>query len=1675
MDPLRSQRDSLTETGEKGKSMNRRFLRTVGVLSLLAWNGFAGEIVWKNMNWGPYGNGTLEMRPDGVLSILDRRTDGGAGISRALPLKGGEQLVLRVQVRGTQAKNCPFILQLNFAPGNQVVQKRWEIPFQRWEQPILEATAPAGSTGVTAYAYTGNPDVGAFEVRDAELQVLAGEALRQWQQQHAIVWGDEPVWQVYGDGVTRRLPGTGPARVLLDDRVSHSGAGIRQEKPAVAGQLWTLSAKVKGLKSENDPILLQLRFEPGGQLTQQEFTVQPDDGEKTLPLAAQAPAGTTSVVCHIYTANAAMPRYEVTAALLQEREKIAFHPEHIVPLRRELSLTSENTVLIEPADGSGAAAAALIRKTLEFPVKSVQDPEQAKAYSCRILLGNRNLNPEISRLYDRYYTLLDRQFPGENGWDARTLFDPAGDGIDFVTIGGNDAEAMLRAAEAFAARVKRAENGEVRVPFFWATRLDPRYRLPADYFYADSYDQSDGYGTRYFGWSVLSRLLALFYMTGDETYAREFMRLAFPETPEALKRLAQDPVAFRDHKDPIGTTYHYNAVMLPLYWNLVEHHPFFGNGRREQVIAALFREYEFFRDDHGNGCGIYQTVAPTDRVGNRHEQWAALTLYALARYLEKTLPPEQKDFQSARQAVRYHYASIHRYCWIEGEGGNLTWFPTGIETLPFYMLLTGDVSEQALRTLRAAYDQLLALAGNERKDRIVRYIPLSFLRRTAYLLQDSMPLDMERIMAPMLPPRLFRLGQSFEPAPGEYTQHTRTPEGVWRFLRPGPEEFHEWPAGTVKQEEAFAIAGFGEGGDRIILDGFLEQELRQPLHCLALFTLTLNRLPFIAGYRTQLWVREDGIARSALPRVARLIRADTLGGTTRFTGSLDVAKSAVWERDLIRRRGFALISDTLRENAGRRRYGLDFVYETGPGVERRTVADRPGTVEVAMEQENPDDYALYLAPDHPARTKPDNLELIRLVNDRALLFKATAAGQRLELPFTLKQPVAGRAVLRLYRYTDRGLLRVMLDDRVLADRLDGRGDTAEDQVVELGRCELPAGEHTLVLESLGSSGENPGACSIALVSFGITDRPVRRQMGSIHFVDSESKMPELRDESGDDLDRITGKTVVWRREAELEQNREGRYYTFFSPYPAAETMARRLGPGAGCCRFGKRSVLWADGDFEAVGFSGKKLFWGDDFLYAEALIRLQDWLRSDRPVDLDWNLESGDLTVRSAVPAPLSVAGRPYSIGAGKTVLRPEVPDSARRVAEMMAPLPTWRAPGIADADGSDGDLPVPAVRETRETEAYPAAATGFEYRGRRWTALASGRNIFIFDDAGKLVKTWTADATVGVLHFVGARGMLLAGCGDEQVIAFDWESGRRLWTHRSEMDKAMEVNGAVWYYKSSHPGVFGLNSGSLGGEELIFVGSASTLEVLDLDGRKQSSQVVYYGPVWQIAFFRNGAGIPLVGVAQLYPGYEYLTVFDRDYRRKLGYNVPPPGAEHFNLWACLNRTGIIVADLDGDGKNEIISGINGFWNRIIIWDCDGVPQREVSFGPGYAIRVPPYGKWRLERRMLADVKLLRTASGPRFAAGLEDGVMLLDRDLKKLWRRIPPSAVWCLAVSGERIAAGCADGSVILYDLEGKTVARGKLPAGVVQLEFAAPDVLLAADRNGRLEVWELTGEKAL
>ena len=48
-----------------------------------------------------------------------------------------------------------------------------------------------------------------------------------------------------------------------------------------------------------------------------------------------------------------------------------------------------------------------------------------------------------------------------------------------------------------------------------------------------------------------------------------------------------------------------------------------------------------------------------------------------------------------------------------------------------------------------------------------------------------------------------------------------------------------------------------------------------------------------------------------------------------------------------------------------------------------------------------------------------------------------------------------------------------------------------------------------------------------------------------------------------------------------------------------------------------------------------------------------------------------------------------------------------------------------------------------------------------------------------------------------------------------------------------------------------------------------------------------------------------------------------------------------------MNRHHLFYEDLDGDGSKEVISEINGTWNRVTVWSAGGRALYDASFGPG--------------------------------------------------------------------------------------------------------------------------------
>ena len=70
-----------------------------------------------------------------------------------------------------------------------------------------------------------------------------------------------------------------------------------------------------------------------------------------------------------------------------------------------------------------------------------------------ITLGNLADNRLIETLYYRWYTLVDRSYPGAGGYVLHTVHDPWGTGKNVIVLGASDPEGMGKAAADFQQRL----------------------------------------------------------------------------------------------------------------------------------------------------------------------------------------------------------------------------------------------------------------------------------------------------------------------------------------------------------------------------------------------------------------------------------------------------------------------------------------------------------------------------------------------------------------------------------------------------------------------------------------------------------------------------------------------------------------------------------------------------------------------------------------------------------------------------------------------------------------------------------------------------------------------------------------------------------------------------------------------------------------------------------------------------------------------------------------------------------------------------------------------------------------------------------------------------------------------------------------------------------------------
>jgi hypothetical protein len=1397
-------------------------------------------------------------------------------------------------------------------------------------------------------------------------------------------------WSLYGGRGTNqhiklvKLDGSAQMVVLIDDGDASAEIGLMQTCPVKPGLTYEVSVETRALKgASSHGAYLQLRFSQGGHLSvlpsnkyvQTSLARGSTKTFEKVSVKATAPPNTESARVYLYTHRSPTPRLLLRNIMLVSGVSPPPPPPPapmppIYSKLKDMHITTElvsrgkpNITIIVPASGIYEKQAKRIQKRIteltgaQVPVRPDESPAGTVPIRGHlIVLGNRSTNSTVGELYNRYYTLLDLRYPGPGGHVVRTLHNPFGDGNNVIFVGGSDLVGVDAAADTLIAQLNKIGVSEDTLSVGWLTeiKLDEGIHVPADLRGFETWEASKGYGSvGYFGWNSISKRMAMYYMTGNASHAREFLRLAFPDEKARQEIARIDGERIENKKEPLSGPYHYNAHMMTLFWDLIEESPVFSDEERLRVTNAFSKQL-----NHRKGEGIYGRTKPPSGVGSRHGQWSAISLYCLGRYFQKDYP--NPIWQHCIESAKLHFKPLHKHAWVSGESDNLFWYNTGIAPVLTYLLLTGDRTPVENGVLKMLLRGQEILISGRRLDWALRSASVGYLHKAAYLMQDGRYVNYRQCTDVDM--EVFRLGQSFWPekhltpqAPKELVDKwsiNYLPEPMWRSRNSGLELGESFLFGSFR-------SATDASGDFILIDGF-NGASRNPYHTFAILELRIDGHTLLKGYRNQLLTRAAGLVEPRIPMEAALKYHEVVGKMATVVAQVRNAAYCNWQRTLAHRTGhYALIVDDLAF---------------------RTDSDN---MEVQIQWET----------ERVAKTFADGH--IEFDTSTEVLQPRTEVGGQVWTADLMETARRGRAATMQW----------------------------------FGR--VREGEHRVFFSLVGSQ---PGAEAASL--------------GCVRLDD------------------------------------------------AAAALAL---PSA---------ALAVVGEFQGV--RAELAVVAEDHLYAKGLaeLDLRTWHRTmgtdrkvplivaDFPIDIDWDFESGALHIvarqETQVGLALSSGDRlrlsgkrmagsrtvvgltTLNLAQGKHILQGAMPDRDRleRLTTHLDVLLTQgrrqRSRDIAAAPSKTKST-VPSLTTAMAANVGKKVVDLITIPSDtgELIGVAEGKNIHLLSPNGKVLRTLEADGAVQMLCWWGEHRLLLVGCADEQVIAFD-QTGKRKWVFTSVMDPAVFRAAKTYWFKSApgHEGIHGLFTGAfLGGKSQAFVGSACTLEILDENGKLLRRMPQFWGKVSHFAIIDGPDGTLNLLASRKYNGTNRVSIINNKTLdpNPRGFHTVPSGSTYVPGWSSMNRHHLFYEDLDGDGEKEVISEINGTWNRVTVWQANGKALYDASFGPGE----------RIPAKNMRDVDIadLNGNGKKEIVVATSSGlVVALDHQCRKLWARrlaSAPEVLMCVVPPIPQtpwIAIGCDDGAINVLDGTGQLVRLGKVSGrptciGVLSIPSAHPVVLFATD----------------
>jgi len=586
-----------------------------------------------------------------------------------------------------------------------------------------------------------------------------------------------------------------------------------------------------------------------------------------------------------------------------------------------------------------------------------------------------------------------------------------------------------------------------------------------------------------------------------------------------------------------------------------------------------------------------------------------------------------------------------------------------------------------------------------------------------------------------------------------------------------------------------------------------------------------------------------------------------------------------------------------------------------------------------------------------------------------------------------------------------------------------------------------------------------------------------------------------------DVQEVRGRGVVtmsWNGAVQKDEHRIAFYLIGQTNSDSPESLAcNRVAENAAAIAL-PEAALAAVGEYGKT--NGELVILAEDHLYGHAFLSAgieEKFAMTDAPVDIDWDFTSGVLNVVAAKQTTLMLGLQSpeklrmesetaktrhvngisiIQLPKGRHVLTGATPakeahaGTLAALKRLLAEGQKLRAEALASAgQQADPDAPELPVAMTAQVGGKVADMITVPAADGTQLAVAEGSNIHLLTSEGKEIRKLQTDAKIRVLRRWGEHDLLLAGCVDEKVIAFDGNGGRK-WEFISEMDPAVYQAAKTYWFKSApgHEGIHGLFTGAFDdGKSRCFVGSACTLEILDETGMLVKRTPVFWGPgrMFSLVAARDGSRNLLI--SRWPNGNDHLAIVNSKTmaRTGSGYSGVPSGHSYVGGWTAQNRTRLFHQDLDGDGKKEVATTINGTWNRVTVYSEGGQPLHNAQFGPG-ARNTP-----RAQMRDM-DVADLDGDGKQEIVVGISEGlVVALTNECQKLWSTrlsSAPASIRCVGASGSQvpwIVVGCDDGTVAALNGQGALTRLGRITGRPMHMETfqtqAGSVAVLATDKG--------------